>query len=242
MDPRRGRGSWRTSPSTWPPVSGWRVLGPSGSGKSRALLRGRRGAPAADDRPGAPRRPQRDERAPVPARGRARVPGRRALPPPGRRRQRRVRSEGRGAPTTTCVCSRVFRGTGAGRPRRSRGPGRHDALGRRGATHRTRTGARDASGSPSARRAARLAGRAAPAPPAGRPPRPVRAAVGSRSCTSRTTSARRSRSATAWRSCARGRLAQVATPEALWARPADDWVARFLGLPEHRAGTETTRP
>ena len=27
-----------------------------------------------------------------------------------------------------------------------------------------------------------------------------------------------------------GRLAQVATPEALWARPADDWVARFLGL------------
>jgi thiamine transport system ATP-binding protein len=27
-----------------------------------------------------------------------------------------------------------------------------------------------------------------------------------------------------------GQLAQVATPEALWARPADDWVARFLGL------------
>ncbi len=27
-----------------------------------------------------------------------------------------------------------------------------------------------------------------------------------------------------------GRLAQVATPEALWARPADDWIARFLGL------------
>jgi thiamine transport system ATP-binding protein len=27
-----------------------------------------------------------------------------------------------------------------------------------------------------------------------------------------------------------GPLAQVATPEALWARPADDWVARFLGL------------
>ena len=27
-----------------------------------------------------------------------------------------------------------------------------------------------------------------------------------------------------------GRLAQVAPPEALWARPADDWVARFLGL------------
>ncbi|HEY6076037.1 MAG TPA: ABC transporter ATP-binding protein [Gaiella sp.] len=27
-----------------------------------------------------------------------------------------------------------------------------------------------------------------------------------------------------------GRLAQVARPEALWARPADDWVARFLGL------------
>ena len=27
-----------------------------------------------------------------------------------------------------------------------------------------------------------------------------------------------------------GRLAQVATPEELWARPADDWVARFLGI------------
>ena len=27
-----------------------------------------------------------------------------------------------------------------------------------------------------------------------------------------------------------GRLAQVARPEALWARPADDWVARFLGM------------
>ena len=27
-----------------------------------------------------------------------------------------------------------------------------------------------------------------------------------------------------------GRLAQVATPEALWAGPADDWVARFLGM------------
>jgi thiamine transport system ATP-binding protein len=27
-----------------------------------------------------------------------------------------------------------------------------------------------------------------------------------------------------------GRVAQVATPEGLWARPADDWVARFLGM------------
>ncbi len=27
-----------------------------------------------------------------------------------------------------------------------------------------------------------------------------------------------------------GRLAQVATPDELWGRPADDWVARFLGL------------
>ena len=27
-----------------------------------------------------------------------------------------------------------------------------------------------------------------------------------------------------------GRLAQVATPDELWARPADDWVARFLGM------------
>jgi thiamine transport system ATP-binding protein len=27
-----------------------------------------------------------------------------------------------------------------------------------------------------------------------------------------------------------GRLAQVARPEELWARPADDWVARFLGM------------
>jgi thiamine transport system ATP-binding protein len=27
-----------------------------------------------------------------------------------------------------------------------------------------------------------------------------------------------------------GRIAQVATPEELWARPADDWVARFLGM------------
>jgi thiamine transport system ATP-binding protein len=27
-----------------------------------------------------------------------------------------------------------------------------------------------------------------------------------------------------------GRVAQVATPEELWARPVDDWVARFLGM------------
>jgi hypothetical protein len=27
-----------------------------------------------------------------------------------------------------------------------------------------------------------------------------------------------------------GRIAQVATPEALWARPVDEWVARFLGM------------
>jgi thiamine transport system ATP-binding protein len=27
-----------------------------------------------------------------------------------------------------------------------------------------------------------------------------------------------------------GRIAQVATPDELWARPADDWVARFLGM------------
>jgi thiamine transport system ATP-binding protein len=27
-----------------------------------------------------------------------------------------------------------------------------------------------------------------------------------------------------------GRIAQVATPEELWASPADDWVARFLGM------------
>ncbi len=31
-----------------------------------------------------------------------------------------------------------------------------------------------------------------------------------------------------------GRLAQVAPPHELWARPADDWVARFLGLAERR--------
>jgi thiamine transport system ATP-binding protein len=28
----------------------------------------------------------------------------------------------------------------------------------------------------------------------------------------------------------KGRLAQIAAPDDLWARPADDWVARFLGL------------
>jgi ABC-type sulfate/molybdate transport systems ATPase subunit len=27
-----------------------------------------------------------------------------------------------------------------------------------------------------------------------------------------------------------GRVAQVARPDELWARPADDWVARFLGM------------
>jgi thiamine transport system ATP-binding protein len=35
----------------------------------------------------------------------------------------------------------------------------------------------------------------------------------------------------------RGRLAQVAAPEELWALPADDWVARFLGMENvQRAG------
>jgi thiamine transport system ATP-binding protein len=28
----------------------------------------------------------------------------------------------------------------------------------------------------------------------------------------------------------KGRLAQIAAPDELWARPADDWVARFLGI------------
>ena len=27
-----------------------------------------------------------------------------------------------------------------------------------------------------------------------------------------------------------GRVAQVATPDALWRGPADEWVARFLGM------------
>ena len=42
-----------------------------------------------------------------------------------------------------------------------------------------------------------------------------------------------------------GRLAQVATPEALWSGPADDWVARFLGLrnvERGRDGATVTRP
>ena len=42
-----------------------------------------------------------------------------------------------------------------------------------------------------------------------------------------------------------GRLAQVATPEELWARPADDWVAHFLGMRnvERDGGRATvTRP
>jgi thiamine transport system ATP-binding protein len=42
-----------------------------------------------------------------------------------------------------------------------------------------------------------------------------------------------------------GRLAQVARPEELWARPADDWVARFLGMRNVVRGGEratVTRP
>ncbi len=42
-----------------------------------------------------------------------------------------------------------------------------------------------------------------------------------------------------------GRLAQVATPNELWARPADDWVARFLGLRNvvrHGDRATVTRP
>jgi thiamine transport system ATP-binding protein len=43
----------------------------------------------------------------------------------------------------------------------------------------------------------------------------------------------------------KGRLAQVATPDELWARPADDWVARFLGLRNvvrHGDRATVTRP
>lgn len=42
-----------------------------------------------------------------------------------------------------------------------------------------------------------------------------------------------------------GRLAQVATPEELWSAPADDWVARFLGLrnvERDHGGATVTRP
>ena len=42
-----------------------------------------------------------------------------------------------------------------------------------------------------------------------------------------------------------GRLAQVATPEGLWTSPADDWVARFLGLRNvspHGDAATVTRP
>ncbi len=42
-----------------------------------------------------------------------------------------------------------------------------------------------------------------------------------------------------------GRLAQVAPPDELWARPADDWVARFLGLRNvvvHGERATVTRP
>jgi len=38
-----------------------------------------------------------------------------------------------------------------------------------------------------------------------------------------------------------GRVAQVAAPEELWARPADDWVARFLGMTNvERSGDRAT--
>ena len=42
-----------------------------------------------------------------------------------------------------------------------------------------------------------------------------------------------------------GRFAQVAAPDELWARPADDWVARFLGLRNvvvHGERATVTRP
>jgi len=42
-----------------------------------------------------------------------------------------------------------------------------------------------------------------------------------------------------------GRIVQTATPESLWARPADSWVARFVGLEnveERGATSRVTRP
>ena len=42
-----------------------------------------------------------------------------------------------------------------------------------------------------------------------------------------------------------GSVVQAETPDALWARPADAWVARFLGLAnveEHGATATVTRP
>ena len=113
---------------------------------------------------------------------------------------------------------------------RRREPGRHDPLGRRGASA-SRSHARsrrDRRSCCSTSRSARSTGRSASG--CRTTSAPCSSGSRSRSSTSPTTSARRSRSATALRSCARGGSRRWRRRRRSGRGPADDWVARFLGM------------
>ena len=204
------------------------VLGPSGSGKS-TLLR----VIAGLERPDAGRVLIDDRdvrgRAGAPARNRADVPGRRPLPPPRRRGQRRLRAPDGGSPGAAARTTRVAEVL--------------DLVGLAGYERRS-----VATLSGGERQRVALARALAPDPalllldePLGSLDRPLRERlladleslferlgravvvvthdVGEAFALADRVAVVRA-----------GRVVQAAAPDELWARPADAWTARFLGL------------
>ena len=208
------------------------VLGPSGSGKT-TLLRVVAGLQIPDEGRVLLDGQDLATRAAAPPRHRARIPGSRALPAPRRCRATSASASGCAATMPTPWQTRR-RAPRARRPRRVRAPLRRNPLGRRAAAGRARARARARAAPAPARRAARVARPAASRPAPRRPRAPLRRARPDRRLRharpDRGVRARRPRRGHARRVAS----SQVATPDELWAHPADEDVARFLGIGERR--------
>ena len=205
------------------------LLGASGCGKTTTLRLDRR-LPAADlghDHAG---RPRPDPPAGAPARHRPGVPELRAVPASVGRRQCRLRPEAArhiAAPSASQARrrdARARRARATRRPPARRAVRRPEAARGAGARAGHRAAAADvrraavATSTPSC--ASTCASRSASCSAPMAPPRSM----------SRTTRRRRSRSPTASPSCMQGRIMQLDTPETLYQRPANAFVARFVGF------------
>ncbi len=208
------------------------LVGPSGCGKSTTLkMINRLIEPTT--RPDLARRPRRDRGRPgeAAARHRLRHPADRAVPPPDDRGQR-----GDGAvPARHAEGRRPGAGPGAARAGRAR-PGDvrrplpAPALRRSAAARRRGPRARGRPAGAAHGRAVRGGRPGGAGPAAGRVPAPAARAATRRWCWSPTTSTRRCGWATGWRSSrpAAG-WPRSARPRTSLARPADDFVADFVG-------------